>query len=60
MENIAKGLKKNDLVMLETTVPVQTTETLVKETLEKHSKLKAGSEFYLAYSPERIMTGYSI
>lgn len=60
LENIAKGLKKKDIIILETTVPVSTTETLVKEILEKNSRLKAGKDFYLAYSPERIMTGYSI
>lgn len=60
LENVAKGLKKKDLVVLETTVPVNTTETLVKDILEKGSGLKAGKDFYLAYSPERIMTGYSI
>ncbi|MBI2653369.1 nucleotide sugar dehydrogenase [Candidatus Woesearchaeota archaeon] len=59
-ENISKILKKDDLVVLETTVPVRTTEKLVKDILEKNSKLKAGNDFYLAYSPERIMTGYSI
>lgn len=59
-ENVSKGLKKNDLVVLETTVLVKTTETLVKDLLEKNSKLKAGKDFFLAYSPERIMTGYSI
>lgn len=60
LENIAKGMKKKDTVVLETTVPVSTTETLVKNILEKSSKLKAGKDFYLAYSPERIMTGCSI
>lgn len=58
-KNLAKGLKKGDLVVLETTVPPMTTETFVKDTLERHG-LKAGVDFYLAYSPERIMTGYSI
>ena len=58
--DISKGLKKKDIVVLETTVPVGTTEKLVKEILEKGSGLKAGTDFYLAYSPERIMTGYSI
>ncbi len=60
LQNVAKGLKKNDVVVLETTVPVKTTETLVKDILEKNSNLRAGKDFYLAYSPERIMTGYSI
>ena len=59
-ENLGKKIKKNDLIVLETTVPVKTTETLVKDILEKNSGLKAGSDFYLAYSPERIMTGYSV
>jgi len=59
-ESLSKGLKKNDVVVLETTVPVGTTENLVKNILEKGSGLKAGMGFYLAYSPERIMTGYSI
>jgi UDP-N-acetyl-D-mannosaminuronic acid dehydrogenase len=59
-ESLSKGLKKNDVVVLETTVVVGTTENLVKEILEKGSGLKAGIDFYLAYSPERIMTGYSI
>jgi UDP-N-acetyl-D-mannosaminuronic acid dehydrogenase len=45
--------------VLETTVPPMTTETLIREALEKESKLKPG-EYYLANSPERIMTGYSI
>lgn len=59
-ENVGTGLKRKDLVVLETTVPINTTDTLVRMILEKKSKLKAGRDFYLAYSPERIMTGYSI
>lgn len=60
LEGLAKGLKREDTVILETTVPVGTTENFVKKILEKGSGLKAGRDFYLAYSPERIMTGYSI
>ena len=52
-------LSKGDCVVLETTVPPGTTESVVREWLEKASGLRLG-EFYLAYSPERIMTGYSI
>lgn len=58
-KEIGKILKKDDMVILETTVPPKTTETIVKGWLEEESGLKSG-EFYLAYSPERIMTGYSI
>ena len=57
--NVGRILKKGDCVVLETTVPPETTETIVREWLEEESGLKFG-EFYLAYSPERIMTGVSI
>ncbi|ADC66495.1 nucleotide sugar dehydrogenase [Ferroglobus placidus DSM 10642] len=57
--SIGKILKKGDLVVLETTVPPFTTENLVKRWLEDESGLELG-DFYLAFSPERIMTGYSI
>ena len=56
---VGKILKKEDMVVLETTVPPKTTETVIKKWLEEESGLKFG-EFYLAHSPERIMTGYSI
>lgn len=56
---VGRMLKKGDVVVLETTVPPKTTETLVKGWLEEESGLKLG-EFYLAHSPERIMTGYSV
>ncbi|WP_290901813.1 NAD(P)-binding domain-containing protein, partial [Ferroglobus sp.] len=57
--SIGRLLKKGDIVVLETTVPPFTTEKIVRSWLEEESGLKLG-EFYLAYSPERIMTGYSI
>jgi UDP-N-acetyl-D-mannosaminuronic acid dehydrogenase len=57
--NIGKILKKGDIVVLETTVPPGTTDTLVRGWLEEESGIGSG-EFYLAHSPERIMTGQSI
>lgn len=58
--SVGKILKKNDLVVLETTVPPKTTETLIKKILEENSGMIAGDDFFLAYSPERIFTGKSI
>ncbi len=59
--NVGKILKKRDLVVLETSVPPMTTEKRVRQWLEEESGLESESgEFYLAHSPERIMTGYSI
>ncbi|MCX6671894.1 MAG: nucleotide sugar dehydrogenase [Euryarchaeota archaeon] len=57
--NIGKILKKGDCVVLETTVPHLTTELHIQRWLEDESKMHLG-DFFLAHSPERIMTGYSI
>ncbi len=59
--NVGRLLKKGDLVVLETTVPPMTTDKLTRVWIEEESDLSLErGEFYLAYSPERIMTGYSI
>ncbi len=49
---IARYLQKGQLVVLESTTYPGTTRELVKPILEE-SGLKAGRDFYLAYSPER-------
>ena len=56
-ENIAKGLKPGTLVSYETTLPVGTTRNRFAPALEKGSGLKAGSDFHLVFSPERVLTG---
>ena len=59
LRSLGKILKKGDLVVLETTFPPGTTEGPVRNWLIQSSGL-AKEDFLLAYSPERIMTGYSI
>jgi len=59
LRSVGGILKTGDLVVLETTVPPGTTDMLGRAWLEEASGLKVG-DFHLAYSPERIMTGYSI
>lgn len=59
LHSLGKMLKKGDLVVLETTFPPGTTEGLAQSWLCESSGLLQ-SDFFLAYSPERIMTGYSI
>lgn len=49
-------LKKGALVVLESTTYPGTTEELIKPELEK-SGFKAGKDFYVAFSPERIDPG---
>ena len=56
-EAIGKGLKKGTLVSYETTLPVGTTRNRFAPALEKISGLKAGSDFNLVFSPERVFTG---
>jgi UDP-N-acetyl-D-mannosaminuronic acid dehydrogenase len=54
---ISKYLKPGVLVVLESTVAPGTTDHLVKPILEKGSGMKAGKDFYLAFSYERVMVG---
>ncbi|MCC7163325.1 MAG: nucleotide sugar dehydrogenase [Anaerolineae bacterium] len=55
-ESIARNLRAGQLVILQSTTYPGTTEEFVLPILEK-SGLKAGQDFYLAFSPERIDPG---
>ncbi|MHC4846855.1 MAG: nucleotide sugar dehydrogenase, partial [Planctomycetota bacterium] len=50
---IAQRLRKGQLVILESTTYPGTTDEVVRPTLEKGG-LKAGEDFFLAFSPERV------
>ncbi len=54
---IGKLLKKNDLVIYESTVYPGCTEEDCVPVLEKESGLKYNTDFYCGYSPERINPG---
>lgn len=53
---IVPHLREGNLVILESTSPPRTTIDVVAPILEQ-SGLKAGRDFYLAYSPERVLPG---
>ena len=55
-EAIVPHLCKGNLVVLESTSPPRTTVDLVKPILER-SGLRAGEDFSLVYSPERVLPG---
>jgi len=55
-ESIVPVLQRGNLVVLESTSPPRTTLDIVAPILEK-SGLKAGVDFHLAYSPERVLPG---
>jgi len=54
--SIIPHLRTGNLVVLESTSPPRTTVDIVAPILEK-SGLKAGTDFMLAYSPERVLPG---
>ncbi|MBR0131232.1 MAG: nucleotide sugar dehydrogenase [Firmicutes bacterium] len=55
-EDVATVLKKGDLVVLESTSPVGTVDSLMLPILEA-TGLKAGKDFSLGHSPERVIPG---
>ncbi len=56
-KEIGKGLLAGSLVIVASTTGPGITDTIIKETLEKASGLKAGVDFALAYSPTRATLG---
>jgi len=58
--HIGKALKRGDVVDLESSAPPGTTNAVLKPLLERNSGLKAGEDFGLIYSPERIFVGRAL
>ncbi len=53
-KSISPYLKKNDIIILESTVYPGLTEEYLVPLIEKKSKLKFNKDFFCGYSPERI------
>lgn len=56
-KSIGAFLKKNTLVLYETTLPIGTTRKRWKPMLEGSSGLSEGTDFHVVFSPERVLTG---
>ena len=56
-EIVGRHLKKNDIVVFESTVYPGVTEEVCVPILEKQSGLKFNQDFFVGYSPERINPG---
>lgn len=56
-ESLGRHLTSGTVVVYETTLPVGTTRGRWKPLLEKLSGLSEGTDFHLAFSPERVLTG---
>lgn len=55
--NVGKYIKKGTLIIIESTVAPGTCQNVVLPILEEQSGMKAGKDFYLAFSYERVMPG---
>ena len=56
-KDIGRGLRQGTLVIYETTLPVGTTRTRFAPKLQELSGLVPGEGFFMAFSPERVLTG---
>jgi len=57
---VGKNLKKGDIVILRSTIPIGTTREKIIPILQKESKLLAGRDFYISVSPERTAEGVAM
>lgn len=57
---ISKRLKKDDLIILRSTVPIGCSRATVIPLLEKNSGMKVGLDFKLAFCPERTAEGKAL
>ncbi len=60
INELSRVLKKGDLVILRSTVPVGTSRKILINFLEKNTKLKVGKDFYVSFCPERTVEGNAI
>ena len=59
IQQISLNLKKNDLIILRSTVPIGTSKILAK-IIEKNTKLIVGKDIFLAFCPERTVEGKAL
>lgn len=57
IKNVSRNLKKNNLVIIRSTVPVGCCNKIIIPLLEKYSNLLAGRDFHIVFAPERTVEG---
>lgn len=60
INELSRILKKGDLVILRSTVPVGTSRKILINLLQKKTKLKVGRDFFFSFCPERTVEGNAI
>ncbi|TSC63109.1 MAG: UDP-N-acetyl-D-mannosaminuronic acid dehydrogenase [Parcubacteria group bacterium Gr01-1014_48] len=58
--NIGKVLKRGDIVILRSTVPLGTTRNIIVPILEAASGLRGGEGFFAVFAPERTIEGKAL
>jgi len=58
--SIGGKIKKDDIVILRSTVPIGVSRSVVAPILTESSRLKCGSDFCLSYAPERTIEGEAL
>ncbi|MBM2820620.1 MAG: hypothetical protein HW405_380 [Candidatus Berkelbacteria bacterium] len=58
LTSIGRNLRKDALVIIESTIAPGTMENIVKVILEQESGMEVGQDFMLANCPERLMPGH--
>ena len=58
--NIGKVLKRGDIVILRSTVPLGTTRNVIVPILEAASGLRGGEDFFVVFAPERTIEGKAL
>ena len=56
-KNLARIIKKDDIIIYESTVYPGVTEDICMPIIEKYSRLRFNTDFFCGYSPERINPG---
>ncbi len=57
VSDLGKHISKEALICFETTLPVGTTRSRFTPAIEASSGLKVGEDFFVVFSPERVLTG---
>lgn len=60
ISKIGNVLKPHDLIVLRSTVPIGTCRNIVAPILEQESGLQPGSDYFLAFAPERTVEGKAL
>lgn len=60
IESVSRHLRRGNLVVLRSTVPVGTCRNFVMNRLEENTGLKCGLDFHLSFAPERTAEGKAL